>query len=250
MLSRCFRPEVHLRTRPAESEPGSVRNDWRTPLSQEKSIAYDQIVGRLETAYAMFSVSLDEALGMRRKKPAVAARLLTVSPALCERLSGMLVAHLRAMLDHARHFGVTPNLALLDPTNFQSVKSQRVARFNSLFGKILLTRKSQFVTKIDILAELTEELSTGFQEAANRLIEENTGEGERNWELLDAVHYDLNTCLRETVVVLKSFLHALPERQLSQFRERVREQMSQTKPARAVRDVHLAHRRMTPLKGQ
>jgi len=239
-----------LRTRPAESEPGSVRHDWRTPLSNEKSIAYQQILERLETSYAMFSVSLDEALGMRRKKASVAIRLLSVAPTLCERLSGVLAAHLRAMLGHAKHFGVTPNLALLDPKNFQSVKSQRVARFNSLFGKILLTRKSQFVAKIDILAELTEELASSFQEAANRLIEENATDGERDWESLDAVHYDLNTCLRETVVVLKSFLHALPERQLSQFQERVREQMSQTKPPSTVRDVHLAHRRMTPLKGQ
>jgi hypothetical protein len=239
-----------LRTRPAGDESESVRNDWRKPLSTEKTLAYQQILGRLETSYSMFSVSLDETLGMRKRKPAVAAQLLTMTPTLCERLSGVLVAHLRAMLGHARHFGVTPNLALLDPTNFQSVKSQRVARFNSLFGKILLTRKSQFVTKIDILAELTEELSTAFQEAAGRLSDETDGDGERNWELLDAVHYDLNTCLRETVVVLKSFLHALPERQLSQFQERVREQMAQTKPARTVRDVHLAHRRMTPLKGQ
>jgi hypothetical protein len=239
-----------LRTRPAEEEPGSVRNDWRKPLSTEKTLAYQQILERLETAYAMFSVSLDEALGMSRRKLPVAVRLLTVTPTLCERLSGVLVVHLRAMLGHARHFGVTPNLAPLDPTNFQSVKSQRVARFNSLFGKILLMRKSQFVTKIDVLAELTEELSAAFREVASRLIEETDSEGERNWELLDAVHYDLNTCLRETVVVLKSFLHALPERQLSQFQERVREQMAETKPARAVRDVHLAHRRMTPLKGQ
>ncbi|MGH9689357.1 MAG: hypothetical protein ACRD5K_20015, partial [Candidatus Acidiferrales bacterium] len=32
---------------------------------------------------------------------------------------------------------------------------------------------------------------------------------------LDDLHYDFNTCLRETEVVLKSFLRALPAEQLS-----------------------------------
>ena len=30
------------------------------------------------------------------------------------------------------------------------------------------------------------------------------------WSELDTLHYDLNTCLRESVVVLKSFIYVLP----------------------------------------
>jgi hypothetical protein len=154
------------------------------------------------------------------------------------------------MLRHARHFGVTPNLAPLDPQNFQSAKSQRVARYNSLFGRVLLTRRSQFVAKIEALADLTDELSTGFQTAAESLTADDSVHPDRDWEFLDAAHYDLNTCLRETVVILKCFFHALPDRQLSQFQDFFREQLASSSPLVSVRDPSLAHRRMAFIKGQ
>ena len=33
--------------------------------------------------------------------------------------------------------------------------------------------------------------------------------------MLDCLHYDFNTCLRETMVLFKSFLFVLPEAQLA-----------------------------------
>jgi hypothetical protein len=199
----------------------------------------------------MFSVNLDEALGMHRSgRLQKSFQVLVVAPALCERLSRPLLACLRAMVLHARHFGVTPNIAPLDPQNFQSARSQRVARNNSLFGRILLTRKSQFVTKIEALAELSEDLSTAFQNAAEELTADDSFQPDRDWEILDAAHYDLNTCLRETVVLLKCFLHALPDRQLSQFQDSFRELLSSSHASDPIRDRRLAHRRMTLIKGQ
>jgi len=38
-----------------------------------------------------------------------------------------------------------------------------------------------------------------------------------SWLALDACHFDLNTCLRETLVLVKSFLVVLPEEQLDIF---------------------------------
>jgi hypothetical protein len=238
-------------TRSAPSSAGSVSQDWKTPLSPEKLRAYHQILERLETSYAIFSVNLDEALGMRRSgRLQKLVRVLSISPALCERLARPLVASLRSMLRHASHFGVTPNLAPLNPNNFQNAKCQRVARFNSLLARILLTRKSQFLTKIEALAELTEQLASTFQTTAEELAAENSHDPDRDWELLDANHYDLNTCLRETVVILKCFLHALPAPQLSQFQDLFREFCVGSRPTVHSQVRHLAHRRMTPIKGQ
>jgi hypothetical protein len=39
---------------------------------------------------------------------------------------------------------------------------------------------------------------------------------------MERLHYDVNTCLRETQVMLKSFLRALPSQQLDSFEERLR----------------------------
>jgi hypothetical protein len=234
--------------RPVSVRTGSVIKDWCMPLNNEKSQAYLNFVRRLEASYGMFSVSLDEAMGMRRNgRLTMANQVLVVAPALCQRLAHPLRCLLRAMLEHAKHFGTTPNLSALDPENFQNARSRRVASFNDLFSNILLTQKSRFLHKISALTDLVDELDSSFESTVRELASEESVQPERDWELLDAVHYDLNTCLREAVVLFKSFLHALPEAQLTSFRSALE---SQTSYSLATRTPNLAHRRMAFLKGQ
>jgi hypothetical protein len=208
-------------------------------------------VQNLEIAYTIFSVSLDEAFGMRRAgRTEQAHQLLTISTALCNRLAWPLGCLLQSMMRHARHFGTTPNLAPLDPENFQSSRSQRVGRFNELFSRVLLTRKSQFLSKISTLGDLVEDLGGNFVSVAVELCEQESIRPDRNWEVLDAVHYDLNTCLRETAVLYKSFLHALPESQLENFEKTLHEHCASGKQTVTAGARHLARRRMAFLKGQ
>jgi hypothetical protein len=239
-------------SRPATVSIGSVSHDWRKPLSGEKTRLYLHALHTLETAYAMFSVNLDEALGMRRYgRTPKAYQVLSVAPALCQRLASPLHSLLCAMLDHAKHFGTAPNLRPLNSENFQHSRSQRAARFSELFSRILLTRKSQFLHKMSALSDLVEELDSSFGNTVDQLCEQQSLHPARDFELLAAVHYDLNTCLRETVVLFKSFLHALPEAQLADFESNLHERsfISSTPcPVPAAR--HLAHRRMALLKGQ
>jgi hypothetical protein len=230
---------------------GSVSQDWRRALSSDKSRTYLNSVRTLETAYAMFSVNLDEAFGLRRGgRTAKAYQVLGVAPALCRRLASPMHSLLCAMLDHGKHFGTTPNLLPLDPENFQHSRSQRVARFSDLLCKILLTRRSQFLHKISALADLVEDLGSNFEMTIDDLCEERSLRPERDWELLDAVHYDLNTCLRESVVLFKSFLHALPDAQLAEFETNLHERLNGGPAPRLARSRHLDHRRIAFLKGQ
>ena len=243
--------EALVRCQSNQVRRGSVSQDWRTPLCGEKTEAYAEYAKKLEVAYTLFSVSLDEALGMRRTGRAMKAQeALGVSGPLCYRLSIPLRCLLRSMVVHARHFGITPNLVPLNPANFQSVRSQRIARFNELFSKVLLTRKSQFFHKISTVEDLVEQLESRFHMTSEEFAEDESIQPERDWELLDAVHYDLNTCLRETVVLYKSFLHALPEGQLASFQATLRENCECICPAPETGARHLAHRRMAFLKGQ
>jgi hypothetical protein len=238
-----------VRSHTSQIQSGSVSQDWRLPLKGDKSDAYLHSIHQLETAYAMFSVSLDEAFGMHRGgRNSRAYQLLSVAPALCQRLALPLHSLLHSMLEHAKHFGTTPNLAPLSAENFQNTRSQRVARFNDLFSQILLTRKSQFLHKISALADLVDELDGSFDSTVVGLADGQGVHPEREWETLDAVHYDLNTCLRETVVLFKSFLHALPDGQLTAFAATLNSQPGSS-PASS-RSRHLAHRRMSLLKGQ
>ena len=238
-------------SRPPAIRAGSVSQDWGMPLPIEKSGVYVQTLKRLETSYSMFSVNLDEALGLRRcGQVSKANQVLFVSPALCQKFSAALLTLLRAMLSHARHFGIAPNLAPLNPNYFQNAKSQRAARLNGLLNRVLLTRKSQFLHKASTLIDLVEDLGENYVGASSEACDEHSYHPDQCWEVLDSVHYDLNTTLRETVVLLKSFLHALPASQLLEFQSAL-----ESSPLRSPSRVplvagHLGHRRMSPIKGQ
>lgn len=228
-----------------------MSKDWRTPLTRDKSQVYLRAVHQLETSYCMFSVNLDEALGMRREgRLGVAHQLLDVAPALCQNLAAPLLGLIRAMQVHSRHFGTTPNRAPLNPDHFQNSKYQRLARFNGLFGRILLSSRSQFLYKLSALAEMTEEMAENYDSAVQTLEAGLTAWPDRCWDALDDSHYDLNTCLRESVVVLKCFLHALPDEQLPEFQVSLNEHGVASPDRFVVRVRHLAHRRLTLIKGQ
>jgi len=65
--------------------------------------------------------------------------------------------------------------------------------------------------------ELTEDLRGTFVASVQELAEGAPLRTDQYWEALDASHYDLNTCLRESVVLFKCFLQALPLEQLPEF---------------------------------
>jgi len=71
------------------------------------------------------------------------------------------------------------------------------------------------------------------------------------WQAVDAAHYDLNTCLREAIVLLKSFLMALPNEELEAFRATVHTQMGVSQPKKLTLSQRLLrHRRMAPIGGE
>jgi hypothetical protein len=237
--------------RPSPVRTSSVSRDWRAPLSDEKSRTYLSNLRSLEIAYAMFSVNLDEAFGLRRQgKLACAYQVLSVSPPLCKRLSSPLQSLLRAMNTHAKHFGTTPSPGLLDPENFQTARSRRAATLSSLCGRVFLSQRSQFLHKISVLQELIEDLCDGFGKTASELGEGLPLNPDTAWEMLDAAHYDINTCLRECIVAFKCFLLVLPDKELTEFRSHLQKDAF-TQPGTVLTEKrHLAHRRIALLKGQ
>jgi len=205
----------------------------------------------LETSYAMFSVNLDEAIGLRRNGCVhKACMVLSVTPTLCKRLADNVRVLLRAMLSHGKHFRTAPNISPLDADNFHHSRSRRAVGFNGLCSRLLLSRRSQFLHKITTLLELVEDLEKAFSSAGSELSDSVSLHPEREWGLLDAAHYDINTCLREAIVLLKCFLMALPDREVADFNAALQKQAFAPVSSLPVARRHLAHRRMAPLKGQ
>jgi len=196
----------------------SVRQDWRAILPYAKGSLFFDHTDQLENAYVMLSVSLNEAICLRQNGDSEKANQeIGVVGELCSRLALRINAVLHAMGQHARHFGIVPNLSLLDATNFQSELGQRAARHSNLVCQLLLSERSQFLNKLNTLEDLVDDLSDEFIRIATEMAAGISRMPSRLWKFLEQSQFDLNTCLRETDVLLKSFLLVLPEEQLAGF---------------------------------
>jgi hypothetical protein len=209
-------------SRPPLSRGRSVQQDWRTCLPEEKALVFQEHERHLESLYNMFSVSLNEAIEL--KLAGLVAKALcavSMSSQLCERLTRPLAGTLRALHDHAKHYGTVPNAAPLDPENYLGLRGQRSARMSGLLDRVLFSQRLQFLHKVSTLQEMVEDLDRDFRNTADDLAGGLSNDPARGWDDMDLAHYDLNTCLRETIVLFKSFLVVLPAGQLGDFEKTV-----------------------------
>ena len=232
---------------PPLSRGRSVQQDWRASLPEEKAHVFHEHERHLECLYNMFSVSLNEAIelklaGLRGK----ALCAISMSSQLCERLTRPLAGTLRTLHDHAKHYGTVPNAAPLDPENYHGLRGQRSARMSGLLDRVLFSHRLQFLHKVSTLQEMVEDLDRDFRNMADDLACGLSTDPERGWQEMDAGHYDLNTCLRETIVLFKSFLVVLPASQLGVFEKTVYDQSHF--PSEDLVASH--HRRMSAFAGQ
>jgi hypothetical protein len=237
---------------PLSGRRGTVQEDWRARLPEEKLKVFTAYVRRLDSAYGMLSVSLNEALALRREgRLMMCCEAVNVTPGLCARLTEPLASLIRVLSEHAKHYGTVPNAAPLDPQNFQTVKGQRSARMSGLLSKVLLSQRTQFLHKLGTLLEMVENLGKEYCASAEELATGSAADPFLLWSTIDAAHYDLNTCLRETIVLLKSFLRALPDDQLGNFQKSV---MGAWRAAEQESDIltdrHLRHRRIANSAGK
>jgi len=199
----------------------------------------------------MLSVSLDEALEYRRHgQLSKSFQAVFVTPDLATRLVGNLGAVLRALAGHAKHYGTVPNAAPLSAANFLGAKEQRTARMSDLLSRVLLTQRSQFLHKIGTLEEMVSDLGRDFRFAVENLTAGGSAKPAAEWQVIDAAHYDLNTCLRETIVLLKSFFVVLENDQVVAFQRAVRTQLQASEPPRSLSDRLMRTRRMASVSGE
>jgi len=196
----------------------SVQQDWRSFLPEAKSSFFSTHSRELENAYLMLSVALNEAIELARRGLRLKAfQAAEVTPELSDLLVLRMTSVLHSMRQQVRHFGVVPNLAPLEASNFRTERAQRAARFSSLMSHVLFSERSQFIHKVSALEQIVEELGESFVEAGRGVDPGGSHDTSVFWQALDACHFDLNTCLRETLVLAKSFLVVLPEEQLDMF---------------------------------
>ena len=204
--------------------PGAfVLDDWFTELPQERGRAFKKYANDFETAYLMFSISLDEVVGLHK-----AGRLrdcyeaVAIIPALCIRLAELIDKTLRGITQHCVKHRINPSVAPLNPADFRGPWSHRSAIAQSMQHSILLKRGLQFRYKIRKLRSIIERTTHDFCQIAETLSCEGVlADAPELWTRMSTAHFDLNTCKCETIVMLKCFLHVLPENRLQEFEESV-----------------------------
>ena len=213
----------------------TVRDEWLACLTTDKEQAFRAAEARLEVSYLMLSVTLDEALGLRRQQELASARAGTrMCGALIEKLAARLLESSRALELHARHFGTHPVVAPLDPDTFRRLESKRAAAWNALLHGVLFAGRARWFHKLETVQGIVQDSCAEFCAAATELNAGTTVDPAGEWGALEAIHDDMNTCLREMVVMIRCFLRALPAEEVPTFRQRLEPVGDTESPARPV----------------
>ena len=211
-----------FRAKRAGQRSRTVREDWFAWLPEEMDQLFGATRSELECSNGILSVALDEALALcEREQFTVAQERVTAFAGLFDRLAVRLRLVIRTIEEHGSHFGTLPNVSALDAENFRGTTAQKISCMDSLLAKVVFRGRTRFFHKLHALKEIIEEL-----QKETRTIVEDFCEGapvfpERAWKELEVLGYDLNTCMSETTVVLKSFFCALPAEELEAFRQKL-----------------------------
>lgn len=192
-----------------------VLDDWVAVLPREKGQLYQVVVRRWECAYAMMSVALDEALSLRASGELVCARQqVSIASGLLGRLTPSLISLCDTLSARGQHVAKFPAVEPMNAEFFRGNTGQSAASWNGILHHVLFSSRSRFFHKLRILSQTLTLLEGEFEEAASEISKGLSVQPGDCWQRLDTLHYDFNTCLRESEVVLKSFLRMLPEDQL------------------------------------
>jgi hypothetical protein len=200
----------------------TVREEWLAGLPEDKQRTFQNAVAQLEAGYAMFSIAVNESFALRRSGALVRAReQVGTTAGVMHRFTDQLSHLLDAISEQARETSHSPRVAPLNPAFFRWPIARRRASWESAIDMVLPTRSLRFRRKLNALLRSVNHLAGEFHHAAREISEGSSVHPESHWEALDSLHYDLNTCLRETIVVLKSFLLGLSDSEVEAFSRRL-----------------------------
>jgi hypothetical protein len=211
-----------MRAKRAGQRSRSVHEDWFAWIPNEMDQLFDATRSELETSDFILSISLDEAIALCKGGQFDSAKeRASVIASLFDRLAVRVGHVIRTIKDHGAHFGTLPNVKPLSPSNFRGAAAQRVSLMNTLLAKVVFRERTRFFHKLYSLDEIIEDSQREARAIVSGISEGATQFPDRAWQQLEVLGYDLNTCMGETTVILKSFFCALPPEELEAFREKL-----------------------------
>lgn len=198
----------------------SVREDWTAWLPNDTAQLFEHLRDDLAPSCAILGVIVNEALNNHSSctSAAVQQQLAPLFSSLFDRLAGHLNLVLGALEEHDRQYRILANVAPLRPEYFRSEPARQVARASRLWSYLRVAKRPVFAPKLSDIRKVTAGLQIQARDLAREIVLEDSCNAHDRWIRLEVLQYDLNTCLQETTVVLKSFLCALPGHELLLFR--------------------------------
>jgi len=211
-----------MRAKRAGQRSRTVYEDWFAWIPNEMDQLFDATRNELESSDCILSITLDEALALCKGGQFESAReRANVIAGLFDRLAVRVGHVIGAIKDHGAHFGTLPNVKPLSPSNFRGATAQRVSLMNNLLARVVFRERTRFFHKLYSLDEIIEGAQKEAHTIVNGISEGASQFPDRAWQQLEVLGYDLNTCMGETTVILKSFFCALPPEELEAFREKL-----------------------------
>jgi hypothetical protein len=196
----------------------TVAEDWIAALPREKNKLFESVVRDWESHYAMLSIALDDAISQRGSGKLVSARQqVAVSSELLSRLAAVLIQSCDATAKRGRTLHALPAVNPLNSEFFRGDTGRSAATRSVLLHNLFFAERQRFFQKVRILAETIQRISEEFLVAADDVAEGVTTRPVDAWKNLEALHDDFTTCFRESEVLLKGFVRALPNDQLAAF---------------------------------
>jgi hypothetical protein len=200
----------------------TVREDWFAWIPNQMDELFDATRSGLECSNVILSIALDEGLALcKRGEFGSAKESAVVFGGLFDRLAVPLSLVIRTIKEHGSHFGTLPNVTPLVSSNFRGATSQRIARISGLLAMVVFRGRTRFFHKLDSLGEIIDELRMETRSTVAEVMDGVSVFPEHAWRDLEVLGYDLNTCMGETTVILKSFFCALPADELEAFRHKL-----------------------------
>ena len=210
------------RAKRAGQRSRTVHEDWCAWIPNEMDQLFDATRHDLESSNFILSITLDDALSLCKGGNFDSAKeRATVIVGLFDRLALRVNHVIRTVKDHGSHFGTVPNVTPLSPANFRGSTAQRVSLMNNVLARVLFRERTRFFHKLDSLGEIVEDSQNRAHLILADIYDGVSEFPDRAWQQLEVLGYDLNTCMGETTIILKSFFCALPPEELETFREKL-----------------------------
>ena len=222
------------RAKRAVQRSRTVREDWFAWIPNEMDQLFDATRHDLESSNFILSISLDEALSLCKVGEFDSAKeRVTVIAGLFDRLAVRIDHVIDTIKDHGSHFGTLPNVKPLSPSNFRGATAQRVSLMNNVLAKVLFRERTRFFHKLHSLGEIVDDAKKEAGTILDVIAKGDSVLPDEAFQLLEVLGYDLNTCMGETTILLKSFFCALPAEELEAFRAKLVNPASSSFPADA-----------------